>query len=88
MIDTAQRAAFCGKAESTLRQPPGTCLTLSRWFSPAPLAFWRQIEPDKLVAAFPCRIHCGHKYFRMLLEDTDAVRAEHDKSQFAAFRFC
>ena len=24
--------------------------------SPTRLAFWRQFEPDKLVAAFPCRI--------------------------------
>lgn len=59
---------------------------LGRWFSPARLGFWRQIKPDKLVAAFPCRIDRRNELFRMLFEHSNVVRTKHDKSQLAAFQ--
>src|SRR5271165_623739 len=59
---------------------------LGRRRRPAWLAFWRRFEPDKLVAAFPCRIDRRHESFRMHFEHANVVRTEHDKSQFAAFQ--
>ena len=59
---------------------------LCRWRGSARLAFWRQFEPDELVAALPCRIDRRHESFRMPFEHANVVRAEHDKSQFAAFQ--
>ena len=71
---------------TTIKRESANWRWLGRWRSPARLAFWRQFEPDKLVAAFPCRIPRRHESFRMLFEHTNVVRTEHDKSQFAAFQ--
>ena len=71
---------------ATLKRESANRRRLGRSRSPAWLAFWRQFEPDKLVAAFPCRIDRRHESFRMLFEHTNVVRTEHNKSQFAAFQ--
>jgi len=71
---------------TTLKRESANWRWLRQWRSPARLAFWRQFEPDKLVATLLCRIDRRHESFRMLFEQTNVVCAENDKSQLSAFQ--